>query len=379
MAGQHARVQPSGLERTVQCPASLLMQEAHPGYGDDAPAQEGEAAHYVAQHAATGTWAAEGSTAPNGVVVTDEMIEGAQEVVDTITADLKPYGMTLADVAIEQPVSCPRIHPECWGTPDYRTWVPASRTPNGRPKLFVWDYKFGHGVVEAQDNYQLAAYASGCISATRLQDTEVDVVLGIIQPRSYHHSGASRWWATTGDGLRATVNIASNAAHEALGDNPRTRTGNECGNCSARHACTTLQRAGYSAADRAGQPQPMELPPDALGLELRTLMHAQKLLEARVSGLQEQAVAMERAGRRVSWFKIERSPGRMAWTRPVAEVIALGQAMGVNVAKPVEAITPTQAIKAGLPEALVTSFATRPMGAAKLVPDDGSAARRAFA
>jgi len=354
------------------------MQQTHPGYGDDEPAREGEAAHWVVQHAVAGTWAPVDTPAPNGVIVTEEMHEGAQEVIETITADLAPYGMGLTDLAVEVPVAIPTVHAECWGTPDYRAWIPASRTPSGRAKLMVWDYKFGHSPVEVFGNYQLAAYAAGCISGTKLSDLEVDVVLGIIQPRCYHRQGASRWWALPASDLRGYINRAAGAAEEALGDNPRVQTGDECGNCSARHACPTLQRAGYSAAERAGQAQPLELAPDALGLELRTLLQSRDRLNARISGLQEQALASERAGRRVAWFKVERAQGRQVWVRPATEVIALGQMMGLNVAKPPAALTPKQAIKAGLDEALVGAYSTRHAGAATLVPDDGSEARRVF-
>ena len=293
MAGAHALVQPSGLARTIQCPASLVMQRKHPGYGDDSAALEGEAAHWVAQHALAGDWAPVGSAAPNGVTITEEMHEGAWEVLDTIAADLQPYDMGLGDVAVEVPVDIPRVHAECWGTPDYRCWVPANRTPNGRSRLYVWDYKFGHSPVEAFENPQLVAYASGALSATKVSDLDVDVTLVIIQPRTYHRAASAPSWSTTAVNLRALVNLASNAAHEALGDNPEAHTGPECLNCAARHACTLYQSTAYMAIDLAGAPQPLELPPDALGLELRLLTQAAERLRGRITGLQEQALAVD--------------------------------------------------------------------------------------
>lgn len=378
MTTGHARLAPSSLARTIQCPGSVVLQEMHPETADSASAAEGTACHGVAQETIAGRPPAEGSLAPNGVPITEDMLEAVEDLIDTIESDLKPYGMTLADVAVESPVSIPEIHAECWGTPDYRAWVPAARTPRGRPLLMVWDLKYGRRLVEAIDNPQLAAYASGCLSAAGADDLNVDVVLSIFQPRAYHRYGVTRWWKAAGSDLRAMINIANAAATEALGPNPRTRTGPECEYCTARHACETLQRVAYVGVDMAGSAQPLGLPPQALGLELRTLMTARDRLDARITGLEEQAAANERAGMATPGFKFERGLGRQVWAKPAGEVIALAAAFGKDVSGPLRALTPKQALKAGMDAALVAAMSIRPQGEAKLVIDDGMDARRVF-
>jgi hypothetical protein len=332
----------------------------------------------VAQEAIAGRCPSEGTAAPNGVTVTDEMLDAAEDLIATIEADLAPYGMGLADAAVETPVACPDVHAQCWGTPDYRCWVPAARTPRKRPLLFVWDLKFGRTLVEAIDNPQLAAYASGCIRAMGMSDLDVDVVLGIFQPRAYHRYGVSRWWKAAGSDLRAVINIAAAAATEALGDNPRTCTGPECEHCTARHACETLQRVAYVGVDMAGRSQPLALPPEALGLELRVLTAAAERMQSRITGLQEQAQRHATSGGRVPGWRIERGQGRQVWSVAPAQVIAMAAGMGKDISKPLAAITPKQALKAGLDPNIIKAFSTQTSGEAKLVLDDGMDARRVF-
>ena len=133
----HARLAPSSAHRWVKCGMSRLMAEQYPQQGDmgTGPAEEGTAAHWVAEMVLHGKPVCEGVTAPNGVIVTDEMIDGANLYADVIgTLDKNCH--TESRVTMAQ-----TIHPENWGTPDF--W----RFRDG--VLSVVDYKFGFGYVDA--------------------------------------------------------------------------------------------------------------------------------------------------------------------------------------------------------------------------------------
>lgn len=378
MSGAHAFLAPSSAARWGVCALSARLEAAYPEAEDSPASLEGTAAHWVVQLTLEGRPPALDQQAPNGVAVTREMLEGADLVVETIRSALGDGWRGL--LTIEQRVQIPRIHPaECWGTPDYRAWLDLS---DGRRILFLWDYKFGHGIVEAFENQQLIAYASGLLSEAAvdgLEEQSTWVMMSVIQPRSFHRDGPVRHWRALASDLRAHVNILHMQAEEALGPNPKARPDpGACKNCRGRHACEALQRAAYQAADKGQQAQAIDLSPLALGRELRELTRAQALLEARVSGLQAQAEATIKRGALVPFWMLESAPGRMKWTKPAAEVLALGQMLGLNLAAPPDVITPTQAKKAGLPESLVEAYAARPPGAAKLVPDDGAKARLTF-
>lgn len=370
----HSILAPSSMAQIVQCPASVAMQRPYPDAGGP-EAQAGEASHWAGAEMLGGRLPDVGDTAPNGVRLDVEMLEGADEYYADIYHRLNELGLKTTDGAIEVSVECKRVHTECWGTPDFRIWA---RQPNGRLLLLLWDYKFGYRTVEVFQNWQLITYAVGCIDQASTTDQGVDVEMRIVQPRAHHRDGPVRVWRVEATDLRAHINIAHAACSEALTDAPRTKVGPECKYCTARHACPTLGAAAAGAADEAGRAQPLELKPHELGVELRYLKRAQALLDARVSGLQEQALSMAQQGQNVPHWSMQSGQGRLKWKAPQAEVIAVAQAMHLDVVKAPELITPTQAIAKGLPKEMVEMMAERPRGAAELVADDGSKARQVF-
>jgi hypothetical protein len=258
------------------------------------------------------------------------------------------------------------VHADCWGTPDVAAWVVPGR------RLRVLDYKFGHGFVDAYENWQLMAYAAGLLEALEPGgDVECIVELTVVQPRNYHRDGPVRTWTTTGGKLRTQINIMANACDEAAGPNPGMHVGPECKHCPAARACPQLQAAALDACDLAQKAIPLELPNAAAGLELQRVQRALKLLEARASGLEAQVVEAIKRGEQVPRWHLEAAEGRESWSIPLDEVKALGMLYGAPVTKEVP-ITPNQARKLGV---VTDGFSQRPRGASKLVPDGNTAAR----
>lgn len=373
----HSIIAPSSSARRVQCPMSTMAEARFPDEDRD-EAAEGEAAHWGLAEMLAGHVIAEGQIAPNGVYLTLEMIEAAEVMHDDIVRELTPYGLVPSQGQIEQRVTIPRVHPQSFGTPDFRIWV---QPYGGAPTLLLYDFKFGRRYVEVYENWQLIEYVAGVLTEAGVSganDRGVSVRCKIVQPRSYHSTGPVREWAFTASDIRAHINTASNAAHEALGANPVARTGPECRDCKARRACPTLQASGYNCVDESSRGQPAELPPEALALELRILTAASDRLQARLDGLQQQAVSMLKAGKRVPGMGLEYGNGRARWTKPAANVIALGRMSGVDIAKPPEPMTPKQAEAAGFPLAMFPGLVETPRGDAKLVPDTDAKLARVF-
>lgn len=378
---EHAFLAPSSAARWVRCALSASLEAAYPETEASPASLEGTAAHWVVQMLLQGTPVAVDSQAPNGVAVTLEMLQAAELVRDDIVQTLGPDWAKY--LAIERRVQIPRVHAQNWGTPDYRAW---SRMNNGRLCLHVWDFKYGHGIVEAFENWQLIDYTAGLLGEAGingLQDQETVVEMVVIQPRAYHRDGPVRRWRVVASDLRGAFNRLEMAAEDATSQFPTASPQPEaCKNCKGRHACEALQRVAYYAAEHAKHYAPLELSPHALGLELRALKRAQDLLEARVSGLEAQAASKIKSGILVPFWSLESTPGRLAWTKPASEVMALGQMLGLDLAAAPDVITPTQAKAkaktAKIAPEIFDAYAMRPTGAAKLTPDDGSKARRIF-
>jgi hypothetical protein len=365
MSAGHSRFAPSSLSRVVACPGSYSLAAQYPDSEDTPEAREGTAAHWVASEALFGRWHEVGELAPNGVAVTDEMVEGAELWHQNL------HMWNGGQERIEAKLSCPHIHPECWGTPDFSILYQQAE------RMIVADYKFGHRHVEAFENWQLIAYASGMMQYWNGPD-DLEIVLKIIQPRAYHRDGPVRDWKTTPAELRPywdQLKIVCLDAEE--GETSACLVSGECRYCPARHACEAAHSAALSAMDLAGTTTPLELNANALSLELRMAKRSAMLLESRISGLEEQALSRIKNGDSVPGFSLQAGVGRERWSKPIGEVISLGTAFGVDISK-LGVATPKQAVKAGIPRDVVTAYSETPSGEIKLVPSDERKLRSIF-
>jgi len=301
-----------------------------------------------------------------GEDVTEEMVEGARIYINKVLAVRQQF-MGCAELHIEEKTPIYSVHPECWGTPD--AWI-----GNHAVGLHVFDYKFGHRYVEVFENWQLIAYASGALDSMSFNGSGIPpdfkIHMTIVQPRSYHPAGHVNTWTVTYEQLKSYIEQLRVAEFTAMQPTAPCNPNPECSFCSARHACTALRQSALTAVDISTLNTPDELTNESLGSELRYLKRAHKLLDARITGLEEQALAKLKSGERVPDFRLEQSSGRTRWKTPEEEVVILGQLYGVDLAKPLTAITPNQAEKKGIPRALINQMTETPRGALKLVEDN---------
>lgn len=367
----HAPNPPSGAHAWVFCAMWLTMNRLFPNAGDLEASEDGQAAHKLAEiavhHPAVDLHAYIGSQLTHeGPLVTLEMVRGAQ-----LFARDVPRNVTLY---VEYTIPAGSLGPTCWGTPDLFYWRDANT-------LIIRDYKFGHVYVEVQYNWQLMIYALLILEIcgiTGLAEQSINIVFEIVQPRSYHRDGPIRTWTVRASSLRPYWNQVANAIGVAQANPTLAVTGEYCANCPGRVACEALQRSGQKIVHVTHEATPLNLPMPDAGRELTMLREARVLLDARISGLEDEITKAYELGDRTSGYAVTREPGRRYWSQPTQSVIEMGKAYGVNLAKPVEAITPTQAMADGIPEQVIKSISSRSTGAAKLVPANETFAQRAF-
>jgi hypothetical protein len=367
-------LRPSAAGTWVYCHGSVRLCAPLPV--DDTPeAQEGTAAHWAAMEPLQGRAVKAGDVAPNGVVVTDEMIEGGALYQAVVLSRIP-----LERMHIEQELPAPEIHPDNGGTPDIWGFGHESYV------LHVTDYKFGHGFVEVFENWQVLNYLSAIFShlvnsgqIAPGAEQHLTIEFTIVQPRSYHADGPVRSWRVRMDQLRALLNQLMMAAHAAMGENPTTATGPHCQHCEARHLCATLQHAAYNIVDATGQATPFDLNPMQLGNELRWLHRAKQLLDARVDSLEVQALAVLKEGKPLPHYMAQPSTGREVWLEGASDsIVAVADLLGFNLRKPQQLITPTQAKALGIDPAVISEYSHRPRGETKLVPLDSKTTRKIF-
>lgn len=376
---EHAILPPSDADTWVVCTAKPLMvrdlQFKLPEKEEHVlAAKDGTASHWAMAELAAERVVAEGQITDDGHVLSQEMIDGAQMLIDDVVA-------TLPDVPrqhwrVEQRVSMARrIHPHNWGTPDLWVFVASTWT------IYVWDYKFGHNLVEVFENWQLMDYLAGIMETLGIDaitEQRVKVVFTIVQPRGFHPEGPiRRWEVSSAANLRGYHNRLEMAAEEAMSGFAAARPNANCIYCEARHVCQALQKDAYRSAQISLQAVPLLMSPDAIGLELAILEDAAERLKARISGLATQGEAMIRSHKAVPGWEIVSEPSREKWKDPKLAA-KIGRTLKVNIVKEETLLTPRQAREAGMPVELVAELAERGKPSQKFKRVEESRGRRLF-
>lgn len=378
MTAQHAKLAPSRASRwgLGACQGSAAMEEKYPEDEESEASREGIAWHwYIAEALKDPGFQVEavGKLAPNGHPINLEMVECAEALLRDVR-DTMAAASPGSKLFIESRVSmATMVHPDCWGTPDIYLIDFAQQI------LHKWDGKYGHRYVDAFRNWQMIAYAIGAFETHGVTDWHPwRITLTIAQPRNYAPEGPMREWHLSGPQLREYAGQLREAAILAVQPDAPLRTGPHCRDCLAAHACPALQRAAMAAVDVSYRQGSIDMPADAVGLELKILAAGAARIKARVGALEEHAIGLVQGGKSVSHWTMGRTKPRSVWTVPVSEVVAMGRLFGVDLAAPPKAITPPQAIKAGIDAAVITEYAETPLGSLKLVPHDSDTAARAF-
>lgn len=386
MNTDHAILAPSSANRWGFCSGSVMASVNAPDSASQRT-REGTAAHWVGEqvlkltagtrkHFIPDTCAGFiGVTAPNGVVVDEEIAEGAQEWVDDVMEVSAEHGAPHGFM-IEHRVEMPNIHPDNWGTLDTALWFPEVNT------LYMWDYKHGHGEVRARENLQLIDYTAGLIVPLGL-NAETRVVMRIVQPFCFKTSGPVDEWVTTVGELTPFFNQLTEQAHKAL-TNPTMTAGAHCRYCPAIARCETAKRAAYGVITYSDEPYEIATMTGAdLAAERHILRTGHIIIKARLEAIEDQLRAGISNGDKSSCLTLQGKQGRLGWDIPVPDALAMGVQFGADFSKSA-IITPTQAIKK-VPSELrsafknvMTGITKRPSSGLELVPVAESRAAHAF-
>ena len=340
----HSEIAPSSASIWVPCPGSVMMSRGVPDEETDSN-REGTAAHEIAADALKGC----------GYPV--EMNRTMREAVGEYVKDVETHRK--GDLYVEQCIECPNIHAKSFGTAD--------AYDISFDRLLVWDFKYGYRQVSAYNNWQLINYAAGILAQNHgLRHVE----FRIVQPRAYNSSGPSVW-RTTVDVLEPFIEQMRQSAAEAFTQWARCCPGLHCRDCLGRHKCTALGYDISMIVDSKHLPVNLEMDNIAIGRELTLLHRDVKMLKYRIDSLEQRAIATINDGLPIPGYTVMGSHGRLAWDRTPEEIVELGKLFKVVLGKGASVVTPTQAIKAGVPEDVVKGYASRPDNGVKLVEATG--------
>lgn len=348
MSFSHAILAPSFAPVWGHCSGAVQAALQHP-QGDTQYTLEGTAAHWVGSEclesfkdpngaaSMCSEWL--GKTAPNGVVITQEMTDAAQVYVSDVLTVANEFG-GLRQLLIEHRVAMPHIHKDNWGTLDCALVVFHNN------KIYLWDYKHGHGLVEAEGNLQLVNYLSGLAGQLGIDgdaDQAIDFEVRVVQPRCYQGDGPVSVWRGKLSDIRPYVNQLTHQAHEAM-TAPKLTSGTHCRYCPAILNCPAVRKANYRMFDYVQQPFELdELSGPDLAFERELLTNNVKIAQARIDAITELVTHQIAQGDNSAGLTLESKLGAAKWVSDWRDVIAFGSMFGVDLRKP-DCITPTQAV-----------------------------------
>lgn len=320
----HASLGASSADRWMNCPGSIRMSDGLPNT-DTVYSKEGTAAHTLIEKCLSLNVAPEVylDAELNGVVVTEEMIEAVQVMLDEVKSilSLDPN----AEMRLEERFSLDAINPPApmFGTSDVVIYLPSLR------KLVVVDYKHGVGyAVAARGNPQLRYYALGACLKGKWTAEQVDSIdMVIVQPRAAHPDGIVRLDSVSYEELMDFTGELLAAAHETQKPNAPLVTGPWCRFCKASPMCPERLKdaqalARIEFADTVVAPPPVEtltLP------EMLLVMEKAPAIEAWLKDVRTHIENTLISGGEVPGWKIVAKRAMRKWADPAATTAWLEQ------------------------------------------------------
>lgn len=336
----------TNLPRLMNCNGSRLMAAALPPDHDQTARDEGNAAHWMAQRIFDGASVESliGTKAFNGLTLTEEM---AEHVVSYVSA--------LDCGAMEVPTTHAGFGWQINGRADHIVDNTTLRT------LTIDEFKYGWRGVEPENNWTLISHAVGYC---KIHNFAPDwITMRVHQPRPHHHAGKLREWTISHAQLMEFA-----AQIEATLSNPSDMlvTGIEwCAKCYANPTCPAARKARYNAIDAISTAFDDTLSDEVLSHELDVLRIADATIKMQRDALEELITHKIKGGAIVPNYGLDQQFAHTRWKTGIAPE-ALSLVTGIDCTKP-GAITPAEAKRRGVPEAVIKSLTDRPVTGIKLV------------
>lgn len=341
----------SSLARPMVC-AGFMSFTNLPEQETTAPAMEGTAAGEYFAHLLQAR--PPGPQASNGVSFDDDMkfflVPLAQDIVNR----------TETEVLCEQ---------KC----DWQTrsgiWIrgqsDAVYVSNG--KLYVDDLKYGWGLVEVKDNWQVIGYAIG--EVIRRNEAFDSIVMRILQPRPHHEDGIIREWEISYSELLELKEKIETRMEQIASGFKELVTGPKCKYCpaAARH-CPALNKAFYRGVEVAHEFTEDNIDEKELSFQLDLIARVSEILKIKSDSLQQLAVDRIKNGKVIPNYVSESRYGDRKWKDGVSPE-SIKMLTGKDILT-TEMLSPAKAEKLGVPKAVVAELVDRHFIGAKLTRRD---------
>jgi len=341
MATKQLNIRPSGIGRTIACPASVRLSAQVPYVEGGEAAKIGTAVHALAEHCY--------KTISDPMTFVGKEFEGI-----TMTEENCDFAMqhlqAIWDIEVElgdETVSVEKFLPyqesptyKCGGTADV---IGISKE---KRKLIIADLKTGRGYVDAESDqlklYSLAAMESGGL----YQDIDT-IELWIIQP---HHGEVRKHTMTTQELVDWEHYILTPAIENALNPAfPPVPSDSACQYCAAKTICP----AQANMVEVVHSAPPVEVLTEE---QISVLLTKFDMVEDYIKAVRDHALKRMEKGAVIAGWQLAPKRALRSWTsedEAMKHLMFLG--MGIKEITKTELITPAQAEKL-LPKGLKESI-----------------------
>lgn len=333
-------VSASMMSRLVPCPGSFKLSLDMPDVQvSNQEAEKGTTAHWLAAkcmklNMRPHFWLEKNPV--NDQIVDIEMIEHVNEYINYIKSSYK--GMLL-DLTIERKL----VTDDFEGTSDYLSYNQVDK------KVTIVDLKYGYGIVEVFENWQLISYF--WLWWMNNKNLPVDFVDFIIyQPRPYHPDGTIRKWTVHVDSLKVDYfpRITETLVEIHMSGAMTAAAGIHCLYCPAMLYCQANLETCLNMVTVTSIPCVNEPDNWMLGKQLEMFQYAQEILKQRITILQTIAESRLKQGQVIPGYGMVQSSGHRSWK--ISDEKA--KSLGIPYEKP-KIVSPRQAEIAGVSKSVI--------------------------
>lgn len=343
----------SGLARPMVC-AGFLAFENLPVSPPNAAAEEGTACGELLARMLLGKDIP--AQAANGVYFDNDMRFYMKPIVEEINSNRQ------SEVLCEQRID--------WQTRS-GIWIRGSYDISfvRDGKLYIDDLKYGWGIVEVPENWQLLGYAIGEVIRRGVAFDKI--VLRIHQPRPHHEDGSTREWVLTYAELLAYKERIEQRMEVIAAGDRTLQTGKQCKYCAASgEACPAFNRLFYRALEVSYEFTQDQIDDAELARQLDHVSRAVEVIKIKTDSLNELAVSRIKAGKIVPGYLTESRYGDRKWRGGVTPE-SIEALTGKRIVEQVM-LSPAKAEKLGIPKDFVNQLVDRHFLGQKLVRKDAS-------
>ena len=238
-----------------------------------------------------------------------------------------------------------------------------------RDYLCIEDLKFGWGIVEAKENWQLLGYAIGEVIRRGRAFTHISIK--IHQPRPHHEDGSTREWLITYSELIEYKEKIENRMQEIANGRKDFQTSKSCKYCKgAAEACPAFSRLFYRALEVSTEFFQDNLTNEEVARQLDQVKRAEEVLKIKSDSLTELGNHRIKKGQIIPGYVPVTKYGNREW-RPGISPDSIKGLTGKDVVEK-SFMSPAKAEKLNIPKALLQQLTVTRVTGVKLEKKNGS-------